>query len=88
MSVPHGETTQRIKLPLRFGLRSLFWLAIAIALALSCFVQTRRLRNAEAVIARNSWASDNAVMPPGKFRLLVNDCGQPELHRALFEKRA
>jgi hypothetical protein len=54
-------------------LRSLFWLAIVIALALSCFVQSRRLRDAEAALARNSWAIGNAAIPAGKFRLLVND---------------
>jgi hypothetical protein len=73
MSIPNDQTTRRIKLPLRFSLRSLFWLAIVIALLLSCFVQTRRLRDAEAVIARNSWAIGDAVIPSGKFRLLVND---------------
>jgi hypothetical protein len=73
MSIPNEHTTPGIKLPLRFSLRSLFWLAIVIALALSCFVQTRRLRDAEAALARNSWAIGNAAIPPGKFRLLVND---------------
>ena len=54
-------------------MRSLFWLAIVIALALSCFVLTQRLRDADAVIARTSWAIGNAAIPAGKFRLLVND---------------
>jgi hypothetical protein len=58
---------------MRFSLRSLFWLAIVIALALTCFVQTKRLRDAEAALARNSWAIGNAPIPSGKFRLLVND---------------
>jgi hypothetical protein len=57
----------------RFSLGSLFWLAIVVALALSCFDQMQRLRDAEAVIARNSWATDNAAIPSGKFRLLVNN---------------
>jgi hypothetical protein len=73
MSKPNDETTRRTRLPLRFSLGSLFWLAIVIALALSCFIQSRRLRDARAVIARNSWANDSALIPPGKFRLLVNN---------------
>jgi hypothetical protein len=73
MSTPAGSTTLWSRLPLRFGLRSLFWLAIAIALALTCFVQTKRLWDAEAALARNSWAIGNATIPPGKFRLLVNE---------------
>jgi hypothetical protein len=73
MSIPNDVTTRRTTLPLRFSLGSLFWLAIVIALALSCFVQSRRLRDANAVIARNSWANGSALIPPGKFRLLVND---------------
>ena len=33
----------------------------------------RQLRDARAALARNSWASGNAAIPAGKFRLLVND---------------
>jgi hypothetical protein len=48
------------------------WLIVVLALALSCLVQSWRLRDAEVALARNSWAYGNEPIPAGKFRMLVN----------------
>jgi hypothetical protein len=56
----------------RFSLRDILWLVVVLAVTLSCWVQTRRLRDAEVALARNSWAYGNDPIPAGRFRLLVN----------------
>lgn len=68
-----GESTaERVRRPLRFSLQSLLWLTIVLALLLTSLIQSQKLRNAELALARNAWASSEAAVPPGKFRLLVN----------------
>jgi len=56
----------------RFSLRDLLWLVVVLAITLSCWVQTCRLRDAKVALARNTWAYGNNPIPAGKFRLLVN----------------
>ncbi len=57
---------------LHFSIQSLLWLTIVAALALTCFIQSQKLRNAEIALARNAWAGRDVTVPTGKFRLLVN----------------
>jgi hypothetical protein len=57
---------------LRFSLKSILWLIVVFALAMSCLVQTWRVRDAEVALARHSWAYGNEHIPAVTFRLLVN----------------
>jgi hypothetical protein len=57
----------------RFGTRSVFVLMLIVALALSCIIEWRKLRDAERALTRNAWAHQAVYIPAGKFRLMVNE---------------
>ena len=57
---------------LRFGLRSLLWLTVVIALGLCCVLQRRELSRTQLALALTAWATSDVSIPAGKFRLMVN----------------
>jgi hypothetical protein len=67
-----SEPTAASPRRLRFNIASLLWLFVTVALALMCFLQTRKVMEAERALARNAWAQQSTSIPAGKFRVMVN----------------
>jgi hypothetical protein len=56
----------------QFGIRSLLWLTVVVALILACVRLSQRLQQTQQALARTAWAASDVSIPAGKFRLMVN----------------